>query len=102
MSLFITSGTITAQFKQKEELVINISIVQRVKATGEKVVAPITAIYDNGNGDKGYFNKDNNDNFVATVKDLRNNGNTINEISLKTGVPISSVYRYIKLNKTNI
>lgn len=63
------SGTITAQFKQKEELVINISIVQRVKATGEKVVAPITAIYDNGNGDKGYFNKDNNDNFVATVKE---------------------------------
>lgn len=62
------SGTITAQFKQKEELVINISIVQRVKATGEKVVAPITAIYDNGNGDKGYFNKDNNDNLVATVK----------------------------------
>lgn len=67
--LIITSGTITAQFKQKEELVINISIVQRIKATGEKVVAPITAIYDNGNGDKGYFNKDNNDNLVATVKE---------------------------------
>ena len=32
-------------------------------------MAPITAIYDNGNGDKGYFNKDNNDNFVATVKE---------------------------------
>lgn len=39
---------------------------------------------------------------LKTIIDLRNNGNTINEISLKTGVPISSVYRYIKLNKTNI
>lgn len=39
---------------------------------------------------------------LKTIIDLRNNGNTINEISLKTGVPISSVYRYIKLNKANI
>lgn len=39
---------------------------------------------------------------LKTIIDLRNNGNTIKEISLKTGVPISSVYRYVKLNKTNI
>lgn len=39
---------------------------------------------------------------LKTIIDLRNNGNTVKEISLKTGVPISSVYRYVKLNKTNI
>lgn len=39
---------------------------------------------------------------LKTIIDLKNNGNTIKEISLKTGVPISSVYRYVKLNKTNI
>lgn len=41
-------------------------------------------------------------NQLNQILDLKNNGNTIKEISLKTGVPISSVYRYIKLNKTNI
>lgn len=33
------------------------------------------------------------------IIELKRNGNTIKEISLRTGVPISSVYRYIKLNK---
>jgi hypothetical protein len=31
--------------------------------------------------------------------DLNNNGNTKKDISLKTGVPISSVYRYLRLKK---
>jgi DNA invertase Pin-like site-specific DNA recombinase len=36
---------------------------------------------------------------LAMIIELKRNGYTIKEISLKTGVPISSVYRYIKLNK---
>lgn len=38
-------------------------------------------------------------NILNAIIALRNNGNTIKEISLKTGVPISSVYRYLKLKK---
>lgn len=33
------------------------------------------------------------------IVDLNNNGNSKKDISLKTGVPISSVYRYLKLKK---
>ncbi len=34
-----------------------------------------------------------------SIIDLNNNGNTKKDISLKTGVPISSVYRYLRLKK---
>lgn len=36
---------------------------------------------------------------LKTIMDLRNNGSTVKEISMQTGVPISSAYRYIKLKK---
>lgn len=35
------------------------------------------------------------------IVDLNNNGNSKKDISLKTGVPISSVYRYLKLKNIN-
>lgn len=39
---------------------------------------------------------------LDSIIDLKKNGSTAKEISLKTGVPISSVYRYIKLKKYKI
>ena len=67
--LIISWGSIRGELKEKEELVIKIWIVEGVKGSGEKVVGGIRGIYDKGNGDKGYFNKEKNDNLVGRVKE---------------------------------